>query len=674
MRPDLYAGMADGRELVLSTLAECLAPPPEITVAQWADQHRHVSAESGSPYAGKWRNALIPYAVEVQEVLSFHHPCTEVVFKKSHQIGGTEIGVNLIGYCIDQEPCPILVVLPTIDEGSKYERAKLAPTIKATPRLRHKVKTEKSRARDGSTVTFKRFVGGYAQITGANSSAGLQMISVRVLVGEEISEWPETTGSRGDPLAQAEKRLTAWSHRGVKKYYSSTPDLKGVCRIDAKWEKSDQRRFYVPCPSCGDYQVLKWDHMRWRSDEPPHQAYMVCASRGCVIEHFQKRAMVAEGRWVKTYCDDGAEPDDVIVPDRLDEYLARPSKGRQPGFHIWQAYSPFVSWDQACAEHLEAEGKPQAEKVFVQQVLGEAYEETGDAPDHEKLFMRREPYELGAIPAGGLVLTGMADVQVNRIEWAVYAWGIGMTGWLIDKGIVEGDPATAETWKRFEPVVYQQYQNHAGRVHSIEAFGIDSGYLSNWVYLFARGHERVFATDGRAGHLHPFIGTPKRVSVTNLRGKKLKAGVMLWPIGTWPLKSNVYAALRKTIKGPDPSDGHWQQGALHFPDACDEAFFKQITAEYLAHTERGGRPALEWKVSRGQANEQLDIVVGARAMAAQLGLDRYTTEKWRELASQRGAPPEAVQRDLAEFWAPSAARVTGKRGARRRRRSEGYDA
>ena len=141
------------------------------------------------------------------DCLSFSDPCRDVTFKKSHQVGGTEIEVNLFGYVVDQRPCPAVIVLPTIEEATKYDRVKLTPTIEATPALNAKVRAQRSRDESGSTMSFKRYPGGYTQLTGANSSVGLQMISARVLIAEEISGWPQDAGNRGDPLAQVEKRL-----------------------------------------------------------------------------------------------------------------------------------------------------------------------------------------------------------------------------------------------------------------------------------------------------------------------------------------------------------------------------------------------------------------------------------------------------------------------------------
>lgn len=651
-RPEID-GLADGRAIVFRSLSDGLTPPPVVTVTQWAAEKRMVAAESGSPFPGKWLNERVPYLTEIMDCLSLSHPCRSVTFKKSAQVAGTEAGINLFGCIVDHEPAPMLIVLPSIEEAQKYVKLKLQPTIDETPSLKAKVKEQKSRDEDGSTTALKKFRGGFAQVTGANSSKGLQMISVRVVIMEEVSEWPWDAGGRGDPVDQAMARTKFWTDRR-KVFFNSTPGIAGMCRISEKYEASDQRRCYVPCPHCGTFHVLEWKNLRWKSEREPHGAYFVCPANGCVIEQHHKRSMVARHRWIKTYDDEdpaNPAPQDCIEPADIDRWRRRPSAGREPGFHIWQAYSPAVSWDDTVHEYLDAQGDPENEKTFTQQGLGEAWEEKGEAPDVDALLLRRTVgLRMGKIPPGGLVLTGMADIQGNRIEWAVYAWGIGLSGWIVDKGIIEGDPSKDDAvWAALGAVTDRQYEDWQGRTWPIEAFGVDSGYLSHAVYAFTRGRPRAFALDGRADRLMPYIGTPKRVDV-NWRGKIVKGGAMLWPTGTHQLKSWVYGALRKTIEGAD-ADGNFRPGTLHFGEDCDKEFFEQMTAEYLADVElRGGRVVREWRKKKNRPNEQLDIIVGARAMAEHLGLGRLTADGWARIAAERGAPPEQVEMDLMT-WA-----------------------
>lgn len=644
----LPEGIASGNAAAIEALIVGLTPPARTPLSQWAAENRYVSAESGSPHPGRWRNEVAPYLVEIQDCLSLHHPARSVTFMKSAQVAGTEAGINLFGQVVDETPAPMLIVLPNLEEAAKYVRLKLQPTIDATPCLRAKVKDQKSRDADGSTIAFKRFAGGYAQVTGANSSSGLQMISARVLVCEEISEWPLEVGGRGDPLAQAETRQTAFDDY-AKSFYNSTPKIKGQCRVTAKYEASDQRRYYLPCPHCGDYFVLKWPHLKWKSDFAPHGAYVSPPCCGVDIEHHQKRAMVAAGVWLKTYKGPDA-PGDIVAPGDIERHRARESRGRQPGFAIWQGYSNLVGWDTTVAKFLEAKGLPDKEQTFTQQVLGEAYEMKGDAPDHAILMARRESWTAGAVPDGVLIITCAVDVQKPYLQYEVVGWGVGKTTWSIEHGVLEGQTSLDDVWSKLAEVYEKTWPDSRGRRWGIDMMAVDSGYETQRVYDFVRRRAKCMAVDGQPGSLHPVLGTPKKQDVT-FGGKLIKSGVLLWPVGAWQLKGELYANLAK--KGVLDGAPAFPPGYCHFDRTWDEEMFKQLTAEALVPwvNKRTGQTELVWKKLPTQANEALDIRVYARAAAEHLGISRLTREDWAVLAAERNAPMEGEQTDMAAYWA-----------------------
>ena len=91
---------------------------------------------------------------------------------------------------------------------------------------------------------------------------------------------------------------------------------------------------------------------------------------------------------------------------------AKPDEGRQPGFAINALYSPVTTWDTMAAAYMDAKDDPRQLKTFINLWLGEVWEERGEAPEWELISRRRErDWEMGSIPAGGLILTGFADVQ-----------------------------------------------------------------------------------------------------------------------------------------------------------------------------------------------------------------------------------------------------------------------
>lgn len=662
--------------VVFAALAAAIRPPRRMSPSEWAAARRIISDESGARHSGPWQHRRAPHLVEIMDALGPDDAAEDVVVVKSAQIGGSEVGINFFGYVVEQDPGPLMIVLPSHDEATKYVRTKLQPTIDECQGLRSRVLEMTNRTERGSTASFKRFRGGFAQITFAGSSKGLQMLSARYTIGDEVSEWPAEAGERGDPIAQLKTRTNIYE-RDRKRLWISTPGILGTCRITADFERSDKRRRYVPCPHCGAYQVLRFERLKWQSDVWPHRAWYECAAQGCVIEHLDKDAMMQAGIWIATAFDD--PPGDVIAPDDLAEWrqrtISHPSRVR--GFAIWKIYTLFESWDQIVAEYLTAKASgAERMRVFTQQTLGEAWEDKGDAPDAEKLHKARVPeFRRGVLPHGPVVLTGATDVQGNRLEWAVWGWSEGMTRWLIDWGVIEGDPADAATWAEHSRMMAaRRYRLGAGGEIGVDAWAVDSGYMSHAVYSYCRGRPGVFAVDGRDGRTEPFIGTPKKVDI-NWAGKRTPKGALLWPVGTFPLKSDLYGAIRKTLLHAETvsarSDGEilpWAPGSMILPGDVDMAYAEQLTSEYLAEVEmRSGVVVRRWQKLAGRPNEALDIAGYARAMAYHLRLDRLKPEQWQNLRVERfGSPPDSGQADLFEIAiaapvdaAPAAPAVAG---------------
>jgi phage terminase large subunit GpA-like protein len=618
----------------MDALANALRPRENLSVAAWADRHRVLSAESGSRYPGPWRNVRAPHLVEIMDALGPDDPCEDVVFVASAQVGKSEVGINFFGFVVDQDPGPMILVLPSHEEATKYVRTKLQPSIDVTPNLRRQVLELTTRTERGSTASYKRFRGGFAQVTFAGSSKGLQMLSARYTIADEVSEWPATAGERGDPVAQLKKRTETYE-RDRKRFWVSTPSIVGMCRITADYERSDMRRRYVPCPHCGSYQILAFDGLKWESEEWPHRAWFECQASGCVILPDAKADMMAAGVWIPTAGEDGPPP--VIEPCEIERWRTREVPTRVRGFHIWKAYSLFSSWDSIVAEFIEASTGHERMRVFTQQVLGEPWEDKGDAPDAEQLLARRViEYRRGEPPVGPVVFTGATDVQGNRLEWAVWGWSEGMTRWLVDWGVIEGDPNDRATWAAHDRVMEAaKYAPGGSGTVEVEAWAVDSGYVSQAVYDYARRNPRVFAVDGRdTRRTDPFIGAAKKVDV-KWNGKRVPRGAVIWPVGTFALKSDLYSAIRRTIRGRN-EQGEWESGAMILPGDVSLAYTEQLTAEHLVEAEtRSGVLTRRWEKLAGRPNEALDIACYARAMAYHLRLDRLTPDQWAALRAER---------------------------------------
>lgn len=307
-----------------------LEPDPILTVSEWADEHRMLSRKAASE-PGKWRTKRTPYLERIMDVLSVTHPSKKVVFMKGSQVGGTECGLNWIGYVIDHAPGPTMIVWPNLDDVAKNSRLRIEPLVDETPRLKEKIGSAKSRD-SGNTIKQKSFPGGELILTGANSASGLKSTPARFVFLDEIDEYPHDVAGQGSPIALVAARSRTFSRR--KAFLVSTPTIEGASKIATEYELTSMEKFHVPCPHCDEYQDLKFKQLQWTEDDPNTTLYY-CEHCGEGIEEYEKTTMLAKGKWVAQH------------PER--ENL---------GFHLNSLYSPvgWYSWKEIAEDFLEAKG------------------------------------------------------------------------------------------------------------------------------------------------------------------------------------------------------------------------------------------------------------------------------------------------------------------------------
>ncbi len=429
-----------------------LKPDAIMSVSDWADANRILS-QTASSEPGKFRTSRTPYLKEIMDALSPHSGYEKVVFMKGAQIGGTEAGNNWVGFIIDQAPGPMLVVQPTVEMGKRWSKGRLAPLIEDTLCLRDKVKDPRSRD-SGNTVQSKEFPGGIVVITGANSAVGLRSMPVRYLFLDEVDAYPPDADSEGDPLTLAIQRTATFARRKI--FIVSTPTIKGLSRIEKEFEETDQRYFFVPCPFCGHFQILKWEGVQY--DQTHSRCFYACEfCKGHIEEHF-KTDMLRRGEWRATN------------KEKVSKKVI--------GFHLNSLYSPvgWLSWD-ACYQNYEmAKDNEQLLKAWTNTTLGLPWEEKGDVPDWGVLFDRREHYRIGNVPPGGYVLTAGVDVQNDRLELEIVAWGQNSESWSVDYRTIYGSPADSETWQKLSLVLDEDFKSEDGRFLKISMLAVDTGF------------------------------------------------------------------------------------------------------------------------------------------------------------------------------------------------------
>ncbi len=589
-----------------------LKPEPLLTISQWADRYR-VLSQRASAEPGPWRTDRTPYLREIMDCLSPSSPIERVVFMKGAQIGGTECGNNWIGYVIHQAPGPMMAVQPTVEMAKRNSKQRIDPLIEESTALKELVRDHRSRD-SGNTILAKEFPGGVLVLTGANSGVGLRSMAARYLFLDEVDGYPGDVDGEGDPVNLALARTRTFARR--KLFMVSTPKIAGRSRIEKAYEESDQRRYWVPCPHCGDFQVLKFQRLQWPKGEPEKAVYL-CEHCDGAIENFHKTHMLERGEW----------------------RASAANVGKSMGFHLSSLYSPvgWFSWGQAARMFEEAQKSPELLQVFVNTVLGETWVEQGEAPDWRRLYDRREDYRIGVVPAGGLFLTAGADVQKDRIEVEVVAWGRGKESWSVDYRVLEGDTSRQPVWGELTKLTGETFRMHSGVDLPVVKLAIDSGYAPTEVYGWAKqqspGRVVVVKGDSRAPAL---VGLPSSVEV-GPHGKRIRRGVRIWPVSSGMAKQELYRWLR--LERPTEESGEpFPAGYCHFP-RYNEEFFKQLTAEQLVTRVVNGYPKPEWQKTRDR-NEALDVRVYAMAAAVIHGVDRFSEKKWAEM-EEALRPPQA---------------------------------
>jgi len=581
--------------------AEGLLPDPDQTVTEWADEFR-ILPSKGAAEPGRYRSSRVPFAREIMECLSPTSPIERVIFMKSSQVGGTEIGLNWLGAIIHRYPAPVMIVQPTIELAERFSKQRVEPMLEETPELREIIPPARTRD-SGNSILMKNFRGGVVVISGSNSAVSLRSMPVRFLFCDEVSAYEKDVGDEGDPVSLAEKRTQTFSRRKI--FLNSTPTTKDTCRIESEYLGSDQRRFYVPCPHCQHMQYLQFKNLKW-TDGDPNTAEYQCESCGALIEEYHKTKMLAAGEWRATaHCEN--------------------SKVR--GYHINALYSPlgWKSWASIVDEFLKSKHDPALLKAFVNSILGETFEEEyASKIGADGLKEKAEFYEPNVAPARALVLTAGVDVQDNRFAVSIYGWGRGEEAWVVFHQEIHGDPARPEIWKQLDNILSSTYRHELGGELKIYATAIDTGgHFTHEVYQFCRERRTkgVIPVKGQSQKNKPAIGKPTKQDI-NFRGQVMKSGVELYPMGSDTIKSTLFGRLKHNEPG---------EGFIHFRADLPDEFFNQITSEKQILRYVKGFPIREWVKKNSARNEALDCMVMSYAALQHLYTKFNRATIWEQL-------------------------------------------
>jgi len=579
-------------------------PPKKLSLSEWADEFAYLSAES-SAEGGRWHT--LPYQKGMMDAVTDPN-IEQITVMKSARVGYSKILNHIIAYHIHQDPCPIMVVQPTIEDAAGYSKEEIAPMCRDTKCLKGLISDAK--AKDSTnTILQKQFPGGTLSLVGANSARGFRRVSRRIVLFDETDGYPlGGAGTEGDQIKLGIARTQYYWNRKI--VAGSTPTIKDFSRIERLFNQSDQRRYYIPCPDCGHMQYLRWPNMRWQDDDPSTASY-ACEECGVLIPHSKKRWMVERGEWRKT----------------------QPGNGRHAGFHIWAgySYSPNAQWSNLVEEFLLSKNDPEQLKTWINVTLGECWEDEYASKIGADALMERagkEKYEKGIPPREVLMLSLGCDVQDDRLSMSVWGLGRNEEMYLVDRKVIYGTPSRPDLWKQMDEVLMSKYVDEDGQEMKIESAAIDTGghYThETYQYVRERAHLGLIGIKGVGQKGKPPLGKPTKVDI-NFSGKSLRKGVKLFAVGVDVIKTTLHNRLK---------DAELGEGYLHFYPTITPDYFEELTAERQVLKYKHGFQERVWMKKNNARNEALDEMVYAYAAYCRF-LQKYDRRTiWDQLEGRK---------------------------------------
>ncbi len=589
-----------------------LRPPEDISVSEWAEKYRVLDSKS-SALPGPWRNEKTPYLVGVMDEFC-NFDTEEIVFVKPTQVGGTECLQNMLGWVIQQDPSPTMVVYPSDLLAESISANRIQPMIRASAPLRKRWKES-----DSSRLELQ-FDGMYMNLVGSNSPANLASKAIKYLFLDEVDKYPGASKKEADPISLARERTKTFHNRKI--FVTSTPTLKTGHIWQAMEQADIVKHFFVPCPHCGKYIELKWSQITFPNEagmsyaDRAEFANYVCQECGCVITDRDKPQMLRFGEW-------------RTVQERT-------KYARKVAFWINTIYSPFTRFSEIVKEFLNSKDDSEAFQNFTNSWLAEPWEDTKLKTNADLVLERQTDLPEFTIPSWAKMLTGGVDVQENCIYWTVRAWG----NYLTSQNIAHGQ---AFSFGEMERVMNLQYAKEDGTPMVVQLALIDSGDNTDLVYDFCASNSDWALPSKGSSHPQTSHFKLSKVNKTDSRAY----GMNLVLVDTGKYKDMIAGRMKK-----ENGTGSWMvyQG-------CDREYAEQVTAEHKVNVRSGKRTTQEWVLKSSHAdNHYLDTEVYAMCAADILGarnmhLDENEVEPRKEVKAATPAPtPEESWIGTNDTW------------------------
>ena len=605
---------------VTAGLAPLLAVPP-MTLSRWAEKFFFLSAEA-SHTQGRW--VAYPFQRGWMDAFS-NDDIEEVTVRKAKRVGYTKTLLAFIAYNAAHRRRKQALWQPTDDDRDSFVKSEIEPMMRDVDALKAVAVTGRE-----DTMKLKSFLGSMLHILGGKAARAYRRITVAVAMLDEVDGFDQKVEKSSDPITLARGRLEGASF--PKLVAGTTPRVAGLSHIEYREEHADAlMRYCVTCPHCDIEHPLIWGGkalahgFKWDGADTDSVRHLCPHCHGAIAQADYLRIWQQGAAWVSV-CGQYRYGHDATWRGADGQPVRAP---RHVAFHVWTAYSPQRSWADIVREFLEASTKAKAGETgplqgFVNETLGELWEETVERADEHALARRAEDYRRFTIPLGGLVLVAGCDVQDNRFELVVWAIGRGEEMWVVDYAVIEANPADEREWEKLDAYRATVFSHASGQALKIEALAIDTGgHFTHQAYNYCRlrERERVFAVRGDP-QPSKMIKGKATIQDVNWRGKVLKRGVRLWYVGTDTAKDLIYGRLCVTQPGP---------GYVHFTRDMPPEFYHQLTAESRMPQRTARGTEYKWVNPKKARNEVLDCTVYALFCTHALGLHTYTERMWAKL-------------------------------------------
>ena len=578
-----------GRDLLIrNTICKSIKPLIKMSVTEWAKRYR-VLSQGNSAEPGKFKTSRAAYQNEPMDAFT-QVGVRQVIMMCASQTGKSTIMENVIGRFSHLDPCPIMMIQPSLDMAQDFSKTRITPMIRDTKVLTNIYQDgEASKTRNGNnTILSKIFPGGRLIMCGANSPAGLASRPVRILLADEVDRFPDSAGGEGNPVDLAAKRMTTFWNAVMGLF--STPTAAGrQGGIEAKYLAGTQEEWQHACPNCETYHLLQWEQLEVVHEERTDK-------------YGRKIFLVSSVKWRCPEC--GFSYTQEQMREAPQQYVAKNPDALQNGirsFFVNCFASPWISWKDIALEYLEAKGDPTKEQVVVNTRFAESYQQRGAFDDETQFLKRREEY--GAeLPDGVLLLTAAVDTQDNRLEYEICGWGMDEESWGVSRGVILGRPDNAGTFAALDVLLDKEYRFADGTALKVARTFIDSGgHYTGHIYKYCERNinKQRFAIKGQGG-----AGLPLNYKIA----KASNSPIPLVLLGVDDGKQQVMNRLSISEPGAQ---------YFHFPNedrrGYDQLYFKGIISERKRTVKKGGQIREIWEPVKinGETvrNEPLDLRV-----------------------------------------------------------------